>query len=368
MWRFRWWDKTGKRRAEIIGTLDEYPTESVVQKCHKLAYLRSRINTEAPCEEIVNFGIVIERYLNEEIPKRFATNHSYLSYIRNHIQPRWENVPISKLTPLAVRDWLKNATAKDDRRELAGKTKGHLRGLMHILFDRAMLWGYLPMQRNPIELVHISGSSKRRSKPKILTQEQFTCLLDHIIEDYIRVIAVLSMCLGLGIYEVLGLKWIDINWETLTINICRGIVSGRIGEVKNEYREADTPIDPLLAEFLLDWKRKTEFDREEDWIFASPFMAGKSPYFSTAIRRKIHAAGERAGLAHLLKGEPTKILRHSYRSWLGSTDAPLPIIKDLMRHADIRTTFNEYGNGVPEPMREANSKVARMVLKSSATG
>ncbi|HET6842635.1 MAG TPA: hypothetical protein VFK06_13295 [Candidatus Angelobacter sp.] len=44
------------------------------------------------------------------------------------------------------------------------------------------------------------------------------------------------------------------------------------------------------------------------------------------------------------------------------------IIKDLIRHADIRTTFNEYGNGVPEPMREANSKVARMVLKSSAAG
>jgi len=81
----------------------------------------------------------------------------------------------------------------------------------------------------------------------------------------------------------------------------------------------------LLAEFLLDWKRKTELieKRIGFWlsIFASPFMAGKSPYFSTAIRRKIHAAGERAGLAHLLKGEPA---------------------------------------------REANSKVARMVLKSSA--
>lgn len=62
-------------------------------------------------------------------------------------------------------------------------------------------------------------------------------------------------------------------------------------------------------------------------ILFVPFMAGKSSYFSTAIRRKIHAAGERAGLAHLLKGEPTKILRHSYRSWLGSTDAPLPSSK-----------------------------------------
>src|SRR5205807_3842188 len=126
--------------------------------------------------------------------------------------------------------------------------------------------GYLPMQSNPIALVHIIGSSKRRSKPKILTQEQFNHLLVHIDEDYIRVIAVLSMCLGLGIYEVLGLKWMDINWENLTVNICRGVVAGRVGAVKNEYREADTPIDPLLAEFLLDWKRKTEFAREEDWV------------------------------------------------------------------------------------------------------
>lgn len=30
---------------------------------------------------------------------------------------------------------------------------------------------------------------------------------------------------------------------------------------------------------------------------------------------------------------------------------------------DIRTTFNEYGNGLPAPMREANSRVVRMALK-----
>ncbi|HSK44290.1 MAG TPA: hypothetical protein VLA83_10440 [Candidatus Binatia bacterium] len=41
----------------------------------------------------------------------------------------------------------------------------------------------------------------------------------------------------------------------------------------------------------------------------------------------------------------------------------MAVIKDLMRHADIRTTFNEYGNGLPAPMREANSKVVRMVLR-----
>jgi hypothetical protein len=42
----------------------------------------------------------------------------------------------------------------------------------------------------------------------------------------------------------------------------------------------------------------------------------------------------------------------------------MAIIKDLMRHADIRTTMNEYGNAMPEPMRSANSKVVQMTLRS----
>jgi integrase len=101
-----------------------------------------------------------------------------------------------------------------------------------------------------------------------------------------------------------------------------------------------------------------------DWIFASPFNGGKSPYFPTAVRRKIHAAAVRAGLSHLLKGEPTKIFRHSYRSWLGASNTPLAIIKDLMMHADIRTTMNEYGNAMPQPMRSANSRVVQTALRS----
>ncbi len=84
------------------------------------------------------------------------------------------------------------------------------------------------------------------------------------------------------------------------------------------------------------------------------------------IRRKIHAAAEQAGLAHLLKNEPTKIFRHSYRSWLGTTNALLAVIKDLMRHGDIRTTFNHYGNVMQEPMRDANSKVVQMALRAKA--
>lgn len=175
---------------------------------------------------------------------------------------------------------------------------------------------------------------------------------------------ILGICLGLRLSEVLGLQWGDVDWEELQISVQRGVVQGRLGEVKTEYSEAQVPLDRELAKLLRRWKLKSEFAGPADWIFASPFAEGKSPCFPTAVRRKIHAAALRAGLSHLLKGEPTKIFRHSYRSWLGASNTPIAIIKDLMRHADIRTTMNEYGNVMPEPMRSANSKVVQMALRS----
>jgi hypothetical protein len=51
-------------------------------------------------------------------------------------------------------------------------------------------------------------------------------------------------CLGLRFPEVLGLKWMDIEWDVLTIYVSRAIVLGRVDETKTEYSEAPAPLDP----------------------------------------------------------------------------------------------------------------------------
>jgi site-specific recombinase XerD len=40
----------------------------------------------------------------------------------------------------------------------------------------------------------------------------------------------------------------------------------------------------------------------------------------------------------------------------------LKVQQELLRHADIRTTMNIYTQAVPTALREANRKVARLVL------
>jgi len=58
----------------------------------------------------------------------------------------------------------------------------------------------------------------------------------------------------------------------------------------------------------------------------------------------------------------THSLRHTYRSWLDAVGTGIAVQQKLMRHADIRTTMNLYGDVVTDEMREAHSKVVRMAL------
>jgi integrase len=48
---------------------------------------------------------------------------------------------------------------------------------------------------------------------------------------------------------------------------------------------------------------------------------------------------------------------------MGSNGTPLGIQKDLMRHADIKTTMNVYGGAMPQEMRDSNAALVKMVIQ-----
>jgi integrase len=50
-------------------------------------------------------------------------------------------------------------------------------------------------------------------------------------------------------------------------------------------------------------------------------------------------------------------LRHNYRSWLDAAGTPIAPQQKLVRHADIRTTMNIYGDVVTNQESEAHSKI-----------
>jgi integrase len=254
---------------------------------------------------------------------------------------------------LAVELWLKQIA-------LAPKTKGHLQSLLRVLFNCAMRWELVDIRENPMKLVRVRGGSKRTKEPKVLTVAQFQQLVQ-VLKDPYRTMVILDLATGLRCSELFALKWRDVIWDDLSLLVRRGIVDTIVSDVKTEYSRAGMPLDPELAEVLLRWQHTTEFNKPDDWIFASPFKAGTMPWQPWRVQqRHIGPAAVRCGIGHI--GWHT--FRHTFRSLLDETGAPLKVQQELMRHTDIRTTMNIYGKAMEKSKREAHGKVVRLVLAS----
>lgn len=358
VWEFRYYETDGRgerqRRAIIVGSLEDYPSESAARKAPAVQAILLRLNAEQPvvAAGAAEFGAVIARYEKEEMPERYSTRAAYKSYIKNHILPRWADTPMSAVRPMAVEDWLKGL-------DLAPKTKSHVRSLMHTIFQCAERWELTV--KNPIKLVRVKGGTKRQKTPRVLTPEEFELLLPLIREPF-RTMVLIAGCLGLRVSEIVALQWGDFDFPGLTLLVNRSIVHGRIGEVKTEYSRDSVPLDPALVEALMQHKKRS-IATPEGWLFANPVT--RKPYHQEEIQKRyIRKAGIAAEIGCDI-GWHT--FRHSYRSWLDETGAPLTVQKELMRHASIQTTMNVYGKAMTDTKRQAHRRVVELVLKPSKT-
>jgi integrase len=268
---------------------------------------------------------------------------------RSEVDPsRRSHCYLSEIKPLDVMEWLKTL-------KLAPKSKSHLKRMLHLLFERAMLWGLVEVSRNPIELVRVKGSSKRDTPPTVLTPEEFHKLAAHLKEPY-RVMATVAMCTGLRISEVLALRWEHIDFTAGTMLVQRAVYNGRVGNNKTEASKAEIPLDRSFAQMLLDWKA-TDPERNVGLVFPSP-VTGGCFHGGVLMKKHIKPAAKSAGL----KGVGWHSFRHSYRGLLDDTGANTGTQQGLMRHANVSTTMNVYGRASMKAKSEANSKVVQMIL------
>ena len=354
VWEFRYYetDSQGerKRQSVILGDRNLYVTETQARKATQALLLR--LNEESPRAEVeaATFGALLDRYVEKELSERYSTRKSHLSNIRVHIRPRWGEYPVDKMKPMAMEQWLHDLP-------LAPKSKTHVRGIMHLVFKCAERWGIVELGKNPVSLVRVKNASKRLKRPRVLDVAEYFELLKHLDEPH-RTMVLVAQCLGLRVSEILGLQWGDFSFENRSVLVQRSVVGGRVDDVKTEYSKDDVPLDDRLAEALLSWRAASFFPRDTDWVFANP-VTGR-PYHQESLRkRQLQRAAKLAGLGEDI-GWHT--FRHTYRSWLDETGAPMKVQQELMRHASIQTTMNVYGRAMTETKRRANSQVVGLVF------
>ena len=177
VWEYRWYesqiDGSRRRRSAMIGSLEEYPTESGAQKA--VAALRANINSETPRGQLdaVSFGTLIQHYRERELcessGKTFKTINVADGYVSRWITPRWSSYRLKDIKAVVVEEWLRSLP-------LANGSRAKIRNLMHAMFNHAIRWEW--HDRNPISMVR--QSAKRQRVPTVLNIEQIKSLLEHL--------------------------------------------------------------------------------------------------------------------------------------------------------------------------------------------
>lgn len=367
VWEYRYRDTSeqGRPQRQITLSTADFPTEAAAWRHLEAVVWKLNAGTIEGVTNQLTFGAVCDLFIAEERldviaslksgepntvgELRVSTARGYLQIINNRIRPKWGDKKLNEVKPAEVAEWLKQMHG-------SSLTKAHIKAVMSRLFKKAMLWELMDVQINPMSLVEVRGVSKRRKRPLLLTLDQSVAVRESLPEPY-RTMVLLAQCAGLRVSEILALKWSDVDFESLSMRVSRAVVRGVVDEVKTEYSEDDLPLDPDFATELLNWQLQCP-PSKDGWIFPSP-VTGR-PYEPGTIQYNyIRKAGQKLGLPNV--GWHT--FRHTYRSFLDATGAPVGVQQKLMRHAQVSTTMNIYGGALMDAKRDANTRVARMVMK-----
>jgi integrase len=285
---FRWYEPNGVGRRQyrkaVVGTVEQYPTESSAQTA--VSALRLTINQEAPrsrwqpilIQDLINHYKETELRLDvsegdpDEHEKAYSTKKAYRIFLDRWIKPRWGSLSIRDVRTIAVEEWLRRLTLPSGKR-MANGTKAKTRNIMHALFNHAIRYEWLAQNSNPIS--HVRQSAKRERIPDVLDVAEFQALLSQLALRE-RTLVVLDGVTGLRRSELLGLKWSDVDFERLEIHVVRAIVHQVVGRCKTEASKRPLPLDPTVAEELWSWKQSTPYNQPGDWGFRQQSDEGQT--------------------------------------------------------------------------------------------
>ncbi|HTQ96426.1 MAG TPA: site-specific integrase [Candidatus Acidoferrum sp.] len=346
VWQWRYME-AGRRKSVLIGTTERLPNKAAAIRA--LESRRVKLNADNPQTPFrtITVSALIDRYVAEELDRvRHDTQVSYRSFLNKWIRPKWGSVVLAEVKTVPVEGWLAAIPRSP-------QTRGHIRNMFHVLFQSAMRWDLT--DRNPISLVR--QSTARRTIPRILTPKEFKALLKELTEPY-RTMVLVAGCLGLRASELMGLQWGDVDWDNLTVFIRRSASGKHVYDTKTEQSSKPVPLDPSLAEVLLRHKENSKYKNSSDFVFAGD--SGQPRWRGILFADHIKPASEKAGIGKL--GWHT--FRHSFSTLLHGLGTDLAVQKELLRHADIKTTMNVYTQAMAPAKRKAIRKLTQKLLEA----
>jgi integrase len=165
---------------------------------------------------------------------------------------------------------------------------------------------------------------------------------------------------GLRRGELIGLKWSDVDFEHMLINVTRSVWHNIEGETKTTASRRPVPLQPAVAREMKSWKMKSAYCREHDFLFPSLVANGKHPVDPGMILRTyIRPALVRMNVNKRIGWHS---FRHGFSNLLRQNGVDIRTAQDLLRHANSRVTIDVYQRSLTPERRAAQAVVLKALV------
>jgi integrase len=270
------------------------------------------------------------------------------SYLRMHIIPRFGRAALLEMDVHAIQQF-----ATDLRKTLSHKSVVNVLGAVFTILAYAEKCGakVAKVGFTDLEL----GSNPVATEVPFLTRNQATLIIGAAREPFKTLFAV-AWCTGLRAGEILALTLDDLDFvrKTIRVNKSSDDRTREIRQPKTPRSVATLPMTTALEAKLRQYVKEHWKPNPQQILF--PTRQGNRP--------RSRANVSRIGLKPVLKklGIPDQdvglhAFRHGLATELVEAAAPLTVLQQQLRHADIKTTLKLYSHVIPQSQRDAMEQV-----------
>jgi len=249
------------------------------------------------------------------------------SVLRAHLNPHFGQMRLDKISSLDIEDF----KAKELKSGLANKSVNNSLIVLSKCLNTAKEWSMLANVPK-IKLLKVEPQ-----KFDFLSDAESQLLLDNC-DGLLKNMVFVALKTGLRFGELIALQPGDIDLDNKLMTVSKSISCGRMGAPKSN-KIRFIPLLEEVCQVLAIGNAKTSF------IFSKN---GKDPLGKMQCSRWLRRACEKTGLRNI--GWHT--LRHTFASQLAQNGVSIMLIKELLGHADIKTTLR-YSHLTPLVTREA---------------
>jgi integrase len=307
----------------------------------------------------------LEHWLNQVVKTtiRPKTYRTYSDLVKLHIAPGIGDVPIGKLSPQRVREFLNAKLASG----LSPRTVKHLLVTLRGALDVATKDGQIP--RNVAALV--DPPRVPRSEVQAFTEQQARAFLAAVKGDRLEAVYTVAVAIGMRQGEILGLKWSDIDLETgmLTVRAALQRVDKKLIQVETKSAKS-RPIHLPAACLAALTRHKAKQEEERQW--AGSRWKDTGYVFTTRKGTPMDARDLLRDYYRITRPktkpgeEPIKLpfppirfhdLRHSTATILLAQGVAPKYITELLGHSQVSFTMQVYAHVLPEAQKAVATKM-----------